>query len=349
MNPARHALAALAAVGALPLAGAALLARPGLRVGIGERMGLHPRRAPGAVWVHAASVGEILAAARLVDELRAAGHGVVTSSVTLSGREVMRRLRPALPCHLAPIDHPWCVEAALARVGPAALALVETELWPCWIAAAERRGVPVVLVSGRISDRSYSRYRRLAKLVRPTLARLRAIGARSEADAERFRVLGARPERVSVTGDLKLEVDPEPAPVPPDLERILVGAPLLVAGSTHPGEEEAVLAALAEAERAGLAVALVVAPRHRDRAAEVARLVRRSGRRLRRRSSPGADAAAPRRGAAARHARRAPRALAPGRRRLRRRNTRRCGRTQRARARRRGAPGALRTPHRERP
>ncbi len=287
MGPTRHALAAIAAAGVLPLAAAALCLRRSFRIGIGERLGLHPRRAPGAVWIHAASVGEILAAARLVDELGALRHPVVTSSVTPSGRDVMRQLRPALACHLAPLDHPWCVEAALARVRPAALVLVETELWPCWIAAAQRRGVPVALVSGRISDRSYVRYRRLAGLVRPTLSRLRAIGARSEADAERFRALGAHPERVSVTGDLKLEVDPEPAPVPPDLERVLGGTPLVVAGSTHAGEEEAVLAALAEAERAGLAAALVVAPRHRDRSAEVARLVRRSGRRLRLRSSPG--------------------------------------------------------------
>jgi 3-deoxy-D-manno-octulosonic-acid transferase len=289
VDPARHALAALAAAGALPLAAAALLARPSLRFGMRERLGLHPRREGGDVWVHAASVGEILAAARLVDELAASRHSLVSSSVTLAGREVMRRLRPTLPCHLAPLDHPWCVAAALSRVRPAALALVETELWPCWIAAAERRGIPVVLVSGRISDRSYARYRRLAGLLRPTLARLRAIGARSEADAERFRALGARPERVSVTGDLKLEVDPEPARLAPDLERVLAGAPLLVAGSTHPGEEAAVLAALAEAEREGLAAALVVAPRHRERAAEVERLVGRSGRRLRRRSSAGSE------------------------------------------------------------
>jgi 3-deoxy-D-manno-octulosonic-acid transferase len=286
-------LAAAAAVGGLPLAGAALLLRPGWRVGLPERLGRHPRRAPGAVWVHAASVGEILAAARLVDALAARGHAVVTSSVTPSGREVMRRLRPELSCHLAPLDHPWCVEAALARVRPAALVIVETELWPCWIAAARRRGVPVALVSGRISDRSYPRYRRLARIVRPTLARLCAIGARSDADAERFRVLGACAERVSVTGDLKLEVHPDPPPVPPDLDRVLAGAPLVVAGSTHPGEEAAVLAALAEAERAGLAAALVVAPRQRERAAEVAALVRRAGRRLRLRSSPGAEPLGP--------------------------------------------------------
>jgi 3-deoxy-D-manno-octulosonic-acid transferase len=282
-----HALSALAAVLALPVAATTLLLRRSWRIGVPERLGLHPQRPAGAVWVHAASVGEILAAARLVDELVAAGCAVVTSTVTPSAREVMRRQRPEVPCHLAPIDHPWCVGAALDRVRPAALVLVETELWPCWIAAAGRRRIPVVLVSGRLSDRSFPRYRRLAWIIGPTLARLRAIGARSEADAHRFRELGALPESVSITGDLKLEVDPEPAPLAPDLERVLGSVPLVVAGSTHAGEEEAVLAALGEAERAGLPAALIVAPRHRDRSAEVARLVRRAGRRLRRRTSPG--------------------------------------------------------------
>jgi 3-deoxy-D-manno-octulosonic-acid transferase len=293
LGPLGHALAALAALGGLPLAAAALALRRGWRTGFPERLGLHPRGAPGPVWVHAASVGEILAAARLVDELREAGHAVVTSTVTLAGREVMRRARPDVPCHLAPLDHPWCAEIALARVRPAALVFVETELWPCWVAAARRRGVPTALVSGRLSDRSLPRYRRLAWIVRPTLERLAAIGARSDADAERFRALGARPESVSVTGDLKLEVDAEPPPVPADLDRVLGSLPLVVAGSTHPGEEAAVLAALAQVERAGLAAALVLAPRDRERAAEVARLVRRAGRALRRRTSPGSEALRP--------------------------------------------------------
>jgi 3-deoxy-D-manno-octulosonic-acid transferase len=287
VRAAGHALSALAALVGLPVAAGALLLQRSWRIGVPERLGFHPERRPGAIWVHAASVGEILAAVRLVDALAAAGYAVVTSTVTPSAREVMRRQRPDLACHLAPLDHPWCVETALARVRPAALVLVETELWPCWIAAAFRRRIPVVLVSGRVSDRSYPRYRRLAWIIRPLLAKLGAIGARSEADARRFQELGAPPERLSVTGDLKLEVDLEPAPLAPDLERLLGPVPLVVAGSTHVGEEEAVLAALAAAESGGLAAALVLAPRHRDRAAEVARLVRRQGRRLRRRTSPG--------------------------------------------------------------
>jgi 3-deoxy-D-manno-octulosonic-acid transferase len=287
VRPARQAVAALAAVAGLPLAAGVFLVRRSARVGVRERLGAQPRVAPGAVWVHAASVGEILAATRLVDVLGKAGRAVVTSTVTLAGREVMRMTRPEVPCHLAPLDHPWCVDWALSRVAPAALVLVETELWPAWIAAARRRDVPVVLVSARLSDRSFRRYRRLLRLVRPTLRRLRAVGARSEADAERFCALGVDPARVTVTGDLKLEVDEGPRRVAADLDRVLGRAPLLVAGSTHAGEEVAVLRALDCLEGEGLPAALVLAPRHRERAAVVGRLVRRAGRPLRRRTRLG--------------------------------------------------------------
>ena len=199
----------------------------------------------------------------------------------------MRRTRPDLLCELAPLDHPWCVEAALSRVAPVALVLVETELWPTWIAAAQRRGVPVVVVSGRVSDRSFPRYRRLGRLVRSTLRRLTAVGARTPIDRDRFVALGARPEVVSVTGDLKLEPQSRPKALAPDLERALEPVPLMVAGSTHAGEENAALEVLSHAERQGLAVGLVLAPRHLERADEVEGLARRSGRALLRRSALG--------------------------------------------------------------
>jgi 3-deoxy-D-manno-octulosonic-acid transferase len=289
----RHSLAALTALAGAPVVAGVLAFRPGWRVGIRERLGALPRPEPGAIWIHAASVGEVRAAARLVDRLRADGHPVFTSTVTVTGRAVMHRTRPEVPCRLAPLDHPWCVASALARVRPSALILIETELWPSWIAGAARRGVPVVLVSGRVSDRSYPRYRRLAPILRPTLGRLAAIGARSEVDAERFRAMGADPAIVSVTGDLKLELEKQPPRVAPELAHILEGPSIFVAGSTHPGEESAVLAALASAERAGESVGLVLAPRHPERAAEVERLVRDAGRPLRRRAELGSHPLAP--------------------------------------------------------
>jgi 3-deoxy-D-manno-octulosonic-acid transferase len=282
-----HSVAAVAALAAAPLALAALALRPDWRVGASERLGAAPALAPGALWVHGASVGEILAAARLVDRLRKAGHSLVTSTQTAAGRDVMRRARPEVPCQLAPLDHPWCVERALARVRPAALVLIETELWPCWIAAADRRGVAVVLVSGRVSDRSFSRYRRARPLVGRTLRRLRAVGARTPEDARRLRCLGVPPESIEVTGDLKLDCDEHPRPLAADLERVCGSAPLFVAGSTHAGEERAALSALRAVEEAGLSAALVLAPRRLERADEVERIARGEGRSVRRRTAVG--------------------------------------------------------------
>ncbi|MDX1650249.1 MAG: glycosyltransferase N-terminal domain-containing protein, partial [Myxococcota bacterium] len=285
MGPAGHSLSALLAVLGLPVGAAALAVRPGLRVGLRERLGRHPgagRR--GAVWVHGASVGEIGAALGLVDALRARGEEVVASTTTVTGRARIRAARPDVPSGLAPLDHPWAAARALGRVRPSALLLIETELWPGWIAAAHDRGVPVVVVSGRISDRSLPRYRRLRRLLAPTLRRLAAVGARSREDAARFVALGVPEDRVRVTGDLKLE-PPAKAPAPPaELAAALAEVPVLVAGSTHPGEEEAALGALDAAERAGVALALVVAPRRPERFEAVAARLAGSGRRLRRRS-----------------------------------------------------------------
>ncbi len=118
MRASDHSLAALSAVAAAPLAAGMLVARPVWRVGLAERLGRLMSVPPGSTWIHAASVGEILAASRLVDRLRRVGCNVFTSTFTLSGREVMRRARPEVPCQLAPLDHPWCVEAALHRVQP---------------------------------------------------------------------------------------------------------------------------------------------------------------------------------------------------------------------------------------
>jgi 3-deoxy-D-manno-octulosonic-acid transferase len=280
----RHALAAASALLLLPLGLLLLLLRPRLCAGLPERLGLRPVQPPGGIWVHASALGELRAASPLIERLRGSGRHVFASASTLAGRDVVRRASPSLSCHLAPLDHPWCVAVALARTEPAALVLVETELWPCWIAAARRRGVPVVLVSGRISDRSYPRYRRARAWLAPTFARLAAVGARSQTDAERFVALGTPPARVSVTGDLKLDCA-EPPPLPAaDLAERLAAAPYWVAGSTHPGEESLLLDAFDQLESEGLKSVLVLAPRHPARAAEVVRLVKRRGRAVKLRS-----------------------------------------------------------------
>ena len=286
MRALEHSAAALAALAAAPIGAAALALRPGWRVGLRERLGA-AAAIPGAIWVHGASVGEILAARSLVDALGAAGRAVVTSTQTLAGRSVMERARPDLLCSLAPLDHPWPVARVLARSRPAALVLVEGELWPCWIAAAARREIPVVLVSGRISDRSLTRHRRVRPLVARTLRRLTVVGARTAEDAERFRFLGAKADAVVVTGDLKFDGEPPACDLAADLDAVLGKVALVVAGSTHAGEEEAVLAAFRGIEVAAIPAALVLAPRSPDRAREVEGLVRASGRVVRRRTALG--------------------------------------------------------------
>jgi 3-deoxy-D-manno-octulosonic-acid transferase len=218
-----------------------------------------------------------------MDRLRESGENVVASTMTITGRDLLRQIRPQVPCALAPLDHPWTVEAALRRVRPSALVLVETELWPSWIVAAHRRRIPVVVVSGRISDRSFPRYRLIARWLRPILDRIAAIGTRSLTDAERFTALGASSERVKVTGDLKLEPPRETAGLAEDLGSVLGGGPLIVGGSTHAGEESALLGALASVEQAGLRASLVLAPRHPERFDAVEALARREGRAVRRR------------------------------------------------------------------
>lgn len=293
MDLVRHSLAALSAAAGLPLALGGLALRPAWRRGLGERLGAVPAAVPGGVWVHGASVGEIRAATGLIDALRDAGEAVAASTTTITGRDVLRRLRPDVSCGLAPLDHPWCVDAALRRVAPSALVLIETELWPTWIAAAHRRGIPVMIASGRISDRSLPRYRRVARLLRPTLGRLAAIGARTEVDADRFVALGASRDRVEVTGDLKLEPPSDAARLSPDLESALGDTLLFVAGSTHEGEEQAALAVLAAVEATGREAVLTLAPRHPNRTEAVLSLCQRAGRSVRKRSRLGAGVLRP--------------------------------------------------------
>jgi 3-deoxy-D-manno-octulosonic-acid transferase len=262
---------------AAPLIGVALVVSPRLRAGLPERLRPLARRERDCVWVHAASVGEVEAAAPLIAALRAAGSEVIATALTITGRERLRALDPAGAGRLAPLDLPGLVAASLARARVRTLVLIETELWPNLIHAAQRRGVRAVLVSARISDRSLPRYRRLRWLLGGLLRGLDAVGARSEPDRARLVELGVRPEVASVSGDLKL-ARPAP-PAPSEALRAALGAgPFLLGGSTHAGEELALLAAWRTLRSSGAEkLRLVLAPRHPPRAGEVAALARSSG------------------------------------------------------------------------
>ena len=155
---------------------------------------------------------------------------------------------------------------------------VETELWPNLYAALQRQGIPIALVNGRISDKSLGRYRRIHRLVSRTLEAVHLVCARSEEDARRFVSLGLDSRRIQVTGDLKMD---RPAPSPGNMKgvlgHLLAGRQVLVAGSTHPGEEEAALEAGRRAVAGGRRVTVILAPRHLDRLPQVQSLLEDTG------------------------------------------------------------------------
>jgi 3-deoxy-D-manno-octulosonic-acid transferase len=272
------------------LALAALLGFFGPLGSVLERLRPLPRMPEGTVWVHAASVGEAEAAAPLVARLVERGVPVIATALTVTGRARLRAVLPRVRTRLAPLDLPGLVHVSLSRAHISVLVLIETELWPNLISAAASRGARVIVASGRISDRSFPRYRWFAPFFSPLLEKLHAVGARAELDRGRFVALGAPDPRTSIVGDLKL--DRPAAPEPSQALRDALGpGPFLVGGSTHPGEEEALLSAW-QRLRATRApeLRLVLVPRHPERVPEVARTVRRNGARVGLRSQGAADA-----------------------------------------------------------
>jgi 3-deoxy-D-manno-octulosonic-acid transferase len=249
-------------------------------------------------WFHAASAGEVAGLAPILEALhrKESSRALVLTTTTLSGREAAR----ALPCvawaQLAPVDAWPFVSRFIAALKPRRLVLAETELWPTTLILAQRAGLSPSLVNARLTDRSFSRYVLLSGLLAPALRALSLIAAQSEEDASRFTLLGAPPERVKVTGNAKY--DREAIPAVSASARAKVSAlgwgqdPLFVAGSTHPFEEEMVLAAFLAARRAEPRLRLVLAPRHLERAADAADLLSHAGLTLSRWSgAPKADCA----------------------------------------------------------
>ena len=250
----------------------------------GERMGRFPGplnvSGTPSIWIHAVSVGEVLAARALVGPLkeRFPGRRIFLSTTTATGNAVARQSVGAADGLLfAPFDWPGPVRRALRAVDPALLVLVETEIWPNLIHEARRRGTRVALVNGRISPRSFPRYRRIRRFLKPVLAEVDVFLMQGEAHARRVKDMGAPPEKVKVTGNLKFDSLGEVRTPEPLARLIGAGGPLWVAGSTAAGEEEMVLRALRAARAAVPGVRLLLAPRHPERFAEVASLVERAG------------------------------------------------------------------------
>jgi len=244
---------------------------------IGERFafGLPPLR-PGGIWVHAVSVGESIAAAPMIRELMARyPHLPITvTCMTPTGSERIQALfgDSVQHCYL-PYDLPWAAARFLERARPKLAVVMETELWPNHIHQCARRGIPVALANARLSARSARGYARFARLTAPMLAKLSLIAVQTEAEAERFRRLGARDECVEVTGSIKFDLTIDPALLARASKLRQQWAaqerPLWIAASTHAGEDEIILAAHRQLLSNHPQALLILVPRHPERFASV--------------------------------------------------------------------------------
>ncbi|MBZ0087363.1 MAG: lipid IV(A) 3-deoxy-D-manno-octulosonic acid transferase [Thermomonas sp.] len=241
-----------------------------------------PAGAPAPVWLHAVSVGEVNAAAPLVDRLRQLRPDlrVVVTTITPTGSERVRKLWGDAVTHVyLPYDLPGAVARFLDQFQPALALIVETELWPNLLFGCRDRGIPTHILNARLSARSLRGYRVLAPLIRRALATVRLVAAQSADDARRFERLGAAPERTRVTGNLKFDIPP---PQTGDFVHAFAAAlgqprPVWIAASTHEDEEAPVLDAHRLLRERHPAALLLWAPRHPERFRAVAQRAREAG------------------------------------------------------------------------
>ncbi len=255
---------------------------------IGERFAFGlPELKPGGIWVHAVSVGESIAAAPMIRELMARYPElpITITCMTPTGSERITALFSdseytgrVQHCYL-PYDLPWAAARFLDRIQPRLAVVMETELWPNHIYQCARRGIPVALANARLSERSARGYARFARLTAPMLAELSLIAVQTEAEAERFRRLGARPECVEVTGSIKFDLTIDPA-LPEAASNLrqqwsAVERPIWIAASTHAGEDEILLDAHRQLLASHPDALLILVPRHPERFGAVYELCRK--------------------------------------------------------------------------
>jgi len=254
---------------------------------IGERFSLGmPTLQPGGIWVHAVSVGESIAAAPMIRALlqRYPQVPITVTCMTPTGSERIQALFANEPriqhCYL-PYDLPCAAARFLDRVQPKLAVIMETELWPNHIHQCAKRGIPVALANGRLSERSAKGYGRFRKLTAPMLAEMSLFAVQTEAEAQRFRDLGARPETVEVTGSIKfdLTIDPQLLQRAAELrgQWQAQDRPVWIAASTHEGEDEVVLAAHRRLLANHPDALLILVPRHPERFNAVFELCQREG------------------------------------------------------------------------
>jgi len=254
---------------------------------LGERFAYRlPPMQPGGIWVHAVSVGESIAAAPMIRQLllRHPELPITVTCMTPTGSERIQALFAGEPriqhCYL-PYDLPWASGRFLDHVRPRLAVIIETELWPNHIHQCARRGIPVALANGRLSERSARGYARFSRLTAPMLAEMSLLAVQTQVEAERFLALGARPECVQVTGSIKFDLNVDPT-VPVRAARLreqwqASERPVWIAASTHEGEDEVILAAHRQLLASHADALLILVPRHQERFASMHALCRAQG------------------------------------------------------------------------
>ena len=246
-------------------------------------------------WIHAVSVGEVGVAQKLIAEIRRRdpNRPLVLSVTTPTGHAVALKDAPEnLTVIYSPLDLGWIVRAVLSRIRPAKYILMEAELWPNLVRQAQKRGIPVTLANARLSPRSERRFRRFRPLAGPLFSMLDRVLVQDESDVARWSGIGVPPERIRVTGSIKYDLAGGTNAVRTEEFRTLLRGlwgdplpPLLLAASTHPGEEQALAKLFIELRREFPALVLLVAPRHFERHAEVAADLKSCGLRVALRSA----------------------------------------------------------------
>ncbi len=237
------------------------------------------------VWVHAVSVGEVMAAHPLIRELKKKypRRKLILSTVTVTGNFTARQRVPeADAVFYFPFDYPWIVRRVINKIKPAVVLVAETELWPNFFRELKRAGIPSAVVNGRISPHSYRNYMRLQWFFKRVFENVDLFCMQSEADAARITEIGADPGKVLVTGNLKF--DQKIPTVQAPLVRIPPGKKVITAGSTHQGEEAVILDVFKRLRERYPQLLLILAPRHPERFDEVEGIINASGFDCRRRT-----------------------------------------------------------------
>jgi 3-deoxy-D-manno-octulosonic-acid transferase len=262
-----------------------LITVPKYRGGMTQKLGRvrnevlgHPDDSLKPIWVHAVSVGEVMAAHPLVRELKRKypRRRLLLSTVTVTGNyTALQRVPEADAVFYFPFDYPWIVRRVIGRINPVIVLVAETELWPNFFRELRKQGIPSALVNGRISPRSYGNYMKFRAFFSRVFENLSLFCMQSGEDADRIRDIGAKPDRVVVTGNLKFD-QKVPGPHQPPIT-VIPGRKVITAGSTHRGEESILIEIFGRIREQIPELMMILAPRHPERFDEVCGLITNAG------------------------------------------------------------------------